>query len=79
MRGCTWDGCDADATTYQVASDGEVWADLCGGHAEALDTYFTKDSVTVLRAWIYAQGGPAAAASNLPGEREHRRNTEPSA
>lgn len=77
MRGCTWDGCEAQAANYQVASDGNVWADLCDGHAEALDTYFLKDAVTVLRAWIYAQGGPSVAAARLPGER--RRVPEPCA
>lgn len=79
MRGCTWDGCSAHASNYQVASDGDVWADLCDGHAEALDKYFVQDTVTVLRAWIYAQGGPVVAASRLPGERRRAADMEPCA
>lgn len=67
MKKCTWEGCDRLARNEQIASNGEVWADLCNEHAEELDGILDQEPKAILKKWIKAQGGSKRAASRLMG------------
>lgn len=63
---CTWEGCDKPATTPQLDRDGAAWATLCDAHNTELDDAIGKASPkAMMRCWIKAKGGAAAAAKGM--------------
>lgn len=65
---CTWESCEAEATTPQYSVDKSVWANLCPAHAIEIDTMFDDfNAAKCLRLWIKAHGGPKKLASKMVG------------
>lgn len=63
---CSWKDCTAAATHPQLAKDGTVWANLCTVHRDELERGLANpDPRTILRVWIYAQGGARPAAARM--------------
>lgn len=68
MSRCTWKECASDATQPQRGNDGSVWADLCEPHHVELDAAVGSMNVKkLMRAYVLAQGGAAAAARRMVG------------
>lgn len=66
---CTWKDCDKPATQPQVASDGEIWANLCDEHHEKLEESLSSlEPKKLLSAWVKAQGGANKAAKRMTGD-----------
>lgn len=69
---CTWVGCDRVATVPLRATDGEIWANLCGDHAkkhgDGVD-HAVKQGDTGIRKmlsnWVKAQGGSKVASGRI--------------
>jgi len=70
MSICTWEGCTCLAQYPQIATDNEVWANLCEVHHKemkyTLETAMRSDHAPiVLSRWIKAQGGAKKAARRM--------------
>lgn len=61
---CTWKGCSNKATTPQIDSNGNEWANLCDDHHRLLDETLgdPKKIKLMLSYWVKAQGGAKAAS-----------------
>jgi hypothetical protein len=65
MTQCTWQDppdarCTAEATHPQVATDGEVWANLCDAHDTQLNNAINDPEFNprrMLSHWVRAAGG----------------------
>lgn len=59
--------CKAEAMHEHADKSGQVWAKLCPAHHDELECAVMPISgpAILLRAWINAQGGPAAAARRM--------------
>ena len=65
--GCTWLACSAAAKHPNRAKTGEIWANLCDRHQQALDESIADDTSPrkMLSAWVKAQGGASIAAKRV--------------
>lgn len=73
---CTWKGCAEAAQHPLKARDGEVWANLCGGHKAEFDEAPQKGGKAILRTWVLAQGGAQAATGRMLGTATPSKGTE---
>jgi hypothetical protein len=67
---CTWnekdERCDKEAKFPQIATDGEVWANLCEEHNAQLEQAIELlDARKLLSSWVKAGGGPKKMASRM--------------
>jgi hypothetical protein len=66
MMNCTWVDCKKTAKVPEVASDGEVWANLCDEHHNELEEAIgCLEPKKLLRAWVRASGGAKKMASRF--------------
>ena len=63
---CTWVDCEERAEHPQVATDGEVWANLCAKHAKDLAESITEQNIPrLLSNWTKAGGGAKKMAERM--------------
>ncbi len=66
MSCCTWKACDRPAAHQERGRDGSVWAELCEKHHVELDEAVASlEPKRLMRSYILAQGGAAAAARRV--------------
>lgn len=64
---CTWEDCLEPGEFKQIATDGEVWANLCDHHNQLLDKAPEGNYKMFVAYWIKAQGGAKKAAKRMMG------------
>lgn len=62
---CTWKYCEKNAVHPQVASDGEVWANLCDEHHAELEAAIGDRPEKMISAWVLAMGGAKLASRRV--------------